>query len=118
MANKTANDVVSRALRILNITAIGEAPDAGVYAIAEDEYKVFNEWGREEFERRWSWSYDMVDERYWTHVAAMLAGRLAYVLPCGEAAASRANSGAARSERYLREQLARKRLEPVEIAYF
>lgn len=115
---KTAVDVIHRALRRLNIIAPGEDPDADIYQDALDEYKVFTEWMRQEFTRGNGWNYDSVDERYWTHIAGMLAGRLANVLPCSDSIAAKAKEGAAESERYLREQLARKPLRDTEVQYF
>ena len=118
MATKTENDIITKALRRLNVIGAGESADADTYQDASDEYRVFHEWGRKEFPRSWSWNYDAVDDRYWTHVAAMLAERLIGVVPVGSERAQLVQMGAARSERQLREQFARKPLATTEVSYF
>lgn len=117
MAVKTERDVIEKALMRLNIIAVGEEIDADLLAEAQDEYRVMHEWMRQEF-RRGLWGRDAVDERYWTHVAGMLAGRLADVLPVSDTRYQKAMAGAAKSENYLREQMDRRTIDAVEIAYF
>lgn len=118
MATVTAQDVVLRALRRLNMVALGADAPADLYEDALEEYKVFHEWLRQEFGSRLSWSYDAVDDRYWTHVSAMLAGELSSLFSVGAGSRERAERGAVMSERRLREQLARKRTDTTEITYF
>lgn len=115
---KTEQDVITKALRRLNVIASGEMADADLYQEAVDEYRVFHEWGREEFRGKWSWNYNSVDDRYWTHVAAMLASRLIGAVPVSEAIQLKAERKAAESERFLREQLARRPLDVTPINYF
>lgn len=104
---KTANNVITKALRRLNLIARNEQADGDMYAEALEDYLVFHDWGRQEFPRNWSWQYDAVDDRYWVHVSGMLAGRLCETFPVSERQEARALRNAARSEIWLRQQFRR-----------
>lgn len=119
MAAKTANDVIKRALRRINYIGDGEEVDADSYSDALAEYKVFHEWLRKEFPTKVGWGFDLVDDRYWTHVAAMLAGRVfVFAFPTSSKARQRAMEGADVAETMLREQFARSPLSRTKAEYF
>ena len=118
MANKTANDVVIRALRRLNIVAIGETADPDIYVDALAEYVGFHEWLEKEFQRDLRWNYNAVPEEYWPHVSGWLSGTLADVFPIGDAMYSKAKISAKSSETALREILARRRIKTTPAEYF
>lgn len=102
--SKTAKQVITKALRRLNYIALNEEADGDTYAEALEDYEVFHDWGRKHFRKNWSWNSDAVDDRYWTHIAGMFAGRLALSLPVSESARQRAIANAEVSERLLKEQ--------------
>lgn len=101
---KTAQDVITKALRRLNVIGRSETADGDIYAEALEDYEVFHNWGRAEYPRNWSWNYDAVDDRYWTHVAGMFAGRIALTLPVSESSRQRAIANAAEARRLLNQQ--------------
>lgn len=102
--SKTANQVITKALRRLNLIARNEQADGDIYAEALEDYQVFHNWGRAEYPRKWSWNYDAVDDRYWSHVAGVFAGELAMTLPVSESARQRAIANAAKSLTLLNQQ--------------
>ena len=118
MANKTANDVITKALRRMNVIAKNAAASGDDYEEALSEYKGFHEWMLKEFTRTVSWNYDAVPEEYHTHVAGWLAGELLGVFPCGAQTTQRVEAWARRSETRLREMLARRSIKTVEIEYY
>ena len=105
---KTANDVVTLALKRLQIIGAGESADGDDYADAYNEYLVFHEWGRDTWPRSWSWNAEAVDDRYWTNVAGVLAGRLLGVFPVSQETRANAEREAAKAETYLRQQFTKK----------
>lgn len=112
MATKTTSDVVTRALRILRVIGGTETPDGDVSDTATDEYTAMHEDMRVEYaglykSSRVSWNKSAVPEEYFAHVAGMLAGRLADIIPCSERGANAGRVAAARGDTAIRRRLAR-----------
>ena len=83
---KTANDVVTRALKNLKIIGAGETADGDDYSDAYDEYLVFHEYLQKENRRlyrasRGSWSSNAVPDEVWTRVSDLLAEELLGTFP-------------------------------------
>lgn len=104
---KTAQDVITFALRRLNVIGNGETASGDIYDDALSDYLVFHEWGRSRYPRNWSWNYDAVDDRYWTNVAAIFAEQLIDGPGISEAARDRAVRGADRARLALHDQFSK-----------
>lgn len=115
---KTARDVVYKAMRRIGYISPEETPSPADCNEALEEYEGFHEWLVKEFPRQIHWNYDEVPVEYWTHIAGWFGGRLVNVLKVSPENKANAKEGAAESERYLREMLARKSLKTVMADYF
>lgn len=95
MAAKTENDVITRALRILRVTPIGETSDASLYAVARDIYQAYHNELLAELRdayklNRRTWGYNAVPDSIWINVAWLLANELIGEVPASQEAEARA----------------------------
>lgn len=107
---KTAREVITEALRDLNYIDRTAQADGDIYEKAKGKYEVFHNWGRAMYPRKWSWSSDAVDERYWTQVVDLFAGRIALNIPVSESTRQRAIASAAEARTFLNQQFRHKKV--------
>ena len=112
---KTARDVVYKAMRRIGYISPEETPDNSDYAEALEEYQGFHNWLASEMPRLVHWDNDSVPDDYWTHVAGWFGGSLIDVLSVSPEKQAMAERGAAKSQRKLREMLARKPRKTVQM---
>lgn len=111
MATKTASDVITHALRKMNVTPFGADNNADIYALAESEYTTLHNELRAKMKRVYranmSWSSGSVPEEVFAHVASILAGRLTETIPVSAAVTAKASFWTDEGEARLREYLSR-----------
>jgi hypothetical protein len=99
---KTANDVVKRALQIINVVGAQEEPSAEDKDTATDEYKAFHEVLQVQLRdtykvSNWSWDYNSVEDEIYPHVSKMLAEYLTSTFSVSDNKYAMVVRGAARS---------------------
>ena len=114
MATKTAQDVITHALRKMNVIAAGEEADADTYQTALDEYGVFHEWLMRDNERvykatRGRWDSNAVPSEIWTNVAGAFAGELIGTFPVSDTKAAKVVAASETAKSRIREWLQRRR---------
>lgn len=113
MATKTVDDVVTRALEIMNVIAPGESADGDVFDIASDAYTALHEDIKTDYadlfySSRVSWNKGAVPEDYFMHVSGLLAGRLAEgAVKCSESGTARALAAARTADSAIRRRLSK-----------
>lgn len=119
MADKTAQDVVTDALRTCRIAPEDDVANVNVNARALALYKGFHRKLQKEFGNRLPWNYDAVPEEEFSFVSGWFAGRVINRLPVGDKTYERVkNVVAPEAEADLREILARKSIKTVEVDFF
>ena len=89
MADKTAREVVEKALRSIGYIAAEEAPTAVDYTQALDEYMTAHEVLDDDLDGI-EWNYDAVPQKAFSGVSAVLSGRLIREFPTSAEAKARA----------------------------
>lgn len=111
MATKTANDVITHALRKMNVTPMAGDNDPDIYAMALSEYTTLHNELRQKMRRvhkaSMSWALGAVPEEAFAHVASILAGRLVETIPVSQNVVAKAGQWAQAGEARLREYLSR-----------
>lgn len=113
---KTKGDIINRAARSFNYIGATETLEGDSYDMAEGEYDTLHEWGRAQFPKTWSWNINAVDDRYWTYVSGMLAGKLVHVLPTSDTGAQKARALAEQSLRFFNQQSSRSPRATVQVS--
>lgn len=108
---KTSLDIITEALRIINVADQNGSYPAEIKARADIRYAAMHEYLSSEL--KVGWTAEDVPDKYQDHVSGILAGRLAKTIPSADF--DKARLIAAESEKELRQLLAKKPRKTVQL---